>query len=66
MTQKTFCTMASSSSSSSSSSSITATPAVITVDQHSGIKVDAAVIAEPFRREIRARVAKLQEQGFGM
>jgi methylenetetrahydrofolate dehydrogenase (NAD+) len=39
--------------------------ALITADPQCGIKVDAAVIAEPFRLEIRARVAKLQEQGFG-
>jgi methylenetetrahydrofolate dehydrogenase (NAD+) len=52
--------------SSSSSSSGSSCAASITADPHSGIKVDAAVIAEPFRREIRARVAKLKEQGFGM
>jgi hypothetical protein len=31
-----------------------------------GIKIDAAIIAEPFRNEIRQRVQVLKEHGIGM
>ena len=38
---------------------------MIEANQTCGIKVDAAVIAEPFRNEIRQRVQTLQSQGIG-
>ena len=34
-------------------------------DPSKGIKVDAAVIATPFRDEIKAKVAEMKEQGMG-
>jgi hypothetical protein len=34
-------------------------------DPCKGIKVDAAVIATPFRDEIKAKVAKMKEKGMG-
>ena len=38
---------------------------MIEVNPTCGVKVDAAVIAEPFRNEIRQRVQTLQSQGIG-
>jgi len=41
------------------------TPVVI-VDPTKGIKVDAALIAAPFRDEIKAKVLQMKERGLGM
>jgi hypothetical protein len=38
---------------------------VIVADPSRGIKVNAAVVAEPFRQEIKARVQQLKEHGIG-
>lgn len=38
---------------------------VVTADPTKGVKLDAAVIAAPFREEIRKRVQELKQQGLG-
>jgi hypothetical protein len=38
---------------------------MIVVDPTCGIKVDAAIIAEPFRKELRQRVQALHDKGIG-
>ena len=36
---------------------------LIVADPNKGVKMDAAIVAEPFREEIRTRVRELQEHG---
>jgi hypothetical protein len=43
----------------------TTTTTLIQADPNKGIKVDAGIIAKPFRDEIKERVRQLNEQGFG-
>ena len=38
---------------------------VIVADPNKGVKVDAAVVAKPFREEIQKQVKELKEQGIG-
>ena len=39
---------------------------VIVADGTKGIKVDASLVAKPFRDEIKAKVASMKEQGLGV
>jgi elongation factor P hydroxylase len=41
------------------------TPIVVTADPAKGIKVNAAIIAQPFRDQVKARVQQLKAQGIG-
>ena len=41
------------------------TTAVVVADPIKGIKVDAGIIAQPFRDEIKERVAQLRKHGIG-
>jgi hypothetical protein len=43
----------------------TSKPTLIVTDPTKGIKVDAAVIAEPFRNEIKRTIQNWKEQGIG-
>lgn len=44
----------------------TTTTTTIVADPTRGVKVDASLVAEPFRQEVRARVERLKVQGLGM
>ena len=46
-------------------SAVNSSNKVIVADPSRGIKVNAAVVAEPFRQEIKARVQQLKEHGIG-
>jgi hypothetical protein len=50
--------------SSSSLSPMTTTPLIV-ADATKGIKVNAAVVAKPFRDEIKAKVEAMKQQGVG-
>ena len=39
---------------------------LIVADPNKGIKVDAAIVAKPFRNGIKEKVAELKRQGIGM
>ena len=41
------------------------TTAVVVADPTKGIKVDAGIIAQPFRDEVKERVAQLRKHGIG-
>ena len=43
----------------------TTTTAIVVADPTKGIKVDAGIIAQPFRDEIKERVAQLHKHGIG-
>ena len=41
------------------------TTAVVVADPTKGMKVDAGIIAQPFRDEVKERVAQLRKHGIG-
>lgn len=41
------------------------TTAIVVADPTKGIKVDAGIIAQPFRDEIKERVSQLHKHGIG-
>ena len=40
-------------------------PTVIVADPKKGVKVDAAVVAKPFRQEIKDKVSAMKVEGIG-
>ena len=49
----------------SSSSNCNNKPTLIVSDPTKGVKVNAGIVAKPFRDEIKAKVAAMKQAGYG-